>query len=482
MSSSYSYNSTFSQSTGASSRSSSNAFMNDSSPSVSPYIINLRTNQMLELTFPDENSKAQWLTLVHTHITPNIEDESSSSSSSTTNQTSTNISSQFVETTSSTSKEPSSNTTPTQVNTQLHHQNSCSSTTSNSSLLSSSSAESAAYRQQQQSGGLTNNKPSSTHPTNLRSNSNCSSIISSEGKNNEASNKNKTMSDNTTNKLSCSDSVSLIQHLIEPLTDSVNQPQTNQNITESSNMQLSQDLANIIYSFNYLIEQSLCQGNLMRSASSAGETITRGNQEVQISVPKRAETFNGASSSKEGQLSTININSDLLKSRVYSSSINNQMIESDGQRNCSETGVSASSRKSNNSEEESNSADSGFQSRLCMDFNHDTDDNHCTCLPNYENLKDLKQLNELIRLRKMSENSQSGKNVAVQKSHFENILKFIVTDYMRVKNENEGLKKELESKVRSIEVLQTRMEEIKGLDDESLQKKLEEIEKREVIL
>ncbi len=46
--------------------------------------------------------------------------------------------------------------------------------------------------------------------------------------------------------------------------------------------------------------------HLMRSASSAGETATRSNQDIHASMPKRAETFNGASS-KEMNIS-MNIN------------------------------------------------------------------------------------------------------------------------------------------------------------------------------
>jgi hypothetical protein len=40
----------------------------------------------------------------------------------------------------------------------------------------------------------------------------------------------------------------------------------------------------------------------MRSASSAGETVTKSNQEIHITIPKRAETFNGASTTKDSTM------------------------------------------------------------------------------------------------------------------------------------------------------------------------------------
>jgi hypothetical protein len=85
----------------------------------------------------------------------------------------------------------------------------------------------------------------------------------------------------------------------------------NGNNVEPNEMLLSNDLANILYSFNNLLEDNLFQGSLIRSASSAGETITRNNQIVHVSVPKRAETFNGASSSKENQHLAADINGNL---------------------------------------------------------------------------------------------------------------------------------------------------------------------------
>ena len=41
---------------------------------------------------------------------------------------------------------------------------------------------------------------------------------------------------------------------------------------------------------------------------------------MHASIPKRAETFNGASS-KECPMSNININADILKSRVYKNAV-----------------------------------------------------------------------------------------------------------------------------------------------------------------
>ena len=475
------------------------------SSSVSPYIINLRTNQMLELSFPDEISKSQWLTLVHTHVTPFIDE--SPKDVAVVDQTPSQLDSLNKNT-------PFQNTQFSATN--LHHQNSCSSTTSNSSLTSSSSVGSSAsatmisiknksllYQKLQHQNTypphtmscshnsaqhhLTSQShsaiaqlpipilpPSSSSSSSQRCQSNCSSI-----------------------KTDASQSSLLMSNPIEPLnlTDSmvnssVASPNTNSNsnntnftaansesiANESSNsdMQLSPDLANILYSFNYLIEQSLCHGSLMRSASSAGETITRGNQEIQASIPKRAETFNGASA-KDTQIATISINSDLIKSRVYTTTANQILENGDedcsrrimknisncsgkmnimGNSNCSSSDAGVSHQSNGNSEE---SGDSGYQSRLCMDFNHDVD-NAETCSCTFESGKSMKQLSDLIHLKRLFANDATP---SISKTHFESIIKSILTDYVRVKNENEDLKKNMASKEKTIDYLKKTVDECK---------------------
>ena len=252
-------------------------------------------------------------------------------------------------------------------------------------------------------------------------------------------------------------------------------------------MQLSPDLANILYSFNNLFEQSLFPANLMRSASSAGETITRSSQEAHVSIPKRAETFNGASS-KESQMSSININADILKARVYKNAISagcinglmNGSAKIDGSATSGAT-ISSSS-DSGCSVVNSNiiissdlSADSGYHSRLCVDQNHDTE--NCSCTVFDSNLNKIKQLSLANRKANGKSNSKSSNGTSasscsnstssssgttsIPKTHFESILKYILNDYVRLKSENESLKRELEAKNGSLGVLKSTMEECK---------------------
>ncbi len=47
-------------------------YINSSSSNSLSYIVNTITNEIVELKFPDEMSRNQWATLVHTHITPLI--------------------------------------------------------------------------------------------------------------------------------------------------------------------------------------------------------------------------------------------------------------------------------------------------------------------------------------------------------------------------------------------------------------------------
>ena len=55
----------------------------------------------------------------------------------------------------------------------------------------------------------------------------------------------------------------------------------------------------------------------MRSASSAGETVTKSGQEAHASMPKRAETFNGASTTKDPPMPTLNINGTFLDLSLF---------------------------------------------------------------------------------------------------------------------------------------------------------------------
>ena len=270
--------------------------------------------------------------------------------------------------------------------------------------------------------------------------------------------------------------------------NTANSSQHGENISlNSCDMQLlSPDLASILYSFNDLFEHALFPANLIRSASSAGETVTRNSQEMHASVPKRAETFNGASS-KESD--AININADILKSRVYKNEKKSDHLHHHHHHHGHEMA------KSHNIIHTDMSADSGYHSRLCVDQNHDIDPENCSCTAIRENAdsqSNLSQKNGKIMQRKthsdtnnnlaeqqkeatvagetdessdvfIQQQQQNGTSTAASmpKAHFESILKFILDDYMRIKCENETLRSQLETRNKSIDMLKTTMEECK---------------------
>lgn len=228
----------------------------------------------------------------------------------------------------------------------------------------------------------------------------------------------------------------------------------NNNNNNSNDINLSADLTSLLYSFNGLYEQTLfnnINGNLiMRSASSAGETVTKYNTDASInahlSIPKRAETFNGIS--KDSQtIDTINLNSDLAsKSRdIFKNSID-----------LSDINPYLLSNESNQKQQQSSSAD-------LNNLNQDNgSSSNCSSLS-------IEQLNKS----------------KINKNHLENILRFILSDYMKLKTENQSLLKELEIKNKSIDLLRATMDECKDqLDFEktSLQKKFNELDKKEVNL
>jgi hypothetical protein len=202
----------------------------------------------------------------------------------------------------------------------------------------------------------------------------------------------------------------------------------NENI-EIKSPNMSQEMANLIYnSFNHLIEQTLNNnGTLIRSASSAGETTTsRSNSE--INIPKRAETFNGASSNKETNMMDVTIN-ELLKTKLsYKHSISSSCCIVD----CTHGNININNNSNNNNNNhpltplphshtnsEISAADSGYHSRLCVDINHDNDTESCNC--------------------SCSSNSQK-----TNKLQYEDLIKYILIDYKRIKEENELLKNQIE--------------------------------------
>jgi hypothetical protein len=90
-----------------------------------------------------------------------------------------------------------------------------------------------------------------------------------------------------------------------------------------------------------------------------------------------------------------------------------------------------------------------------MDFNHDADGgcDNCSCAGSgYSAVTDgdVTKLKTFLNVPSSGAGSAAG---PVSKSHFESILKFILTDYMRLKNENESLKSEVDGKNRTIDEL-----------------------------
>ena len=188
--------------------------------------------------------------------------------------------------------------------------------------------------------------------------------------------------------------------------------------------------------------------NLMRSASSAGETASRSNQEIyHTSIPKRAETFNGASAAKENNIS-MNIN-EISKSRNHKvSSSSSSFI------NCGSSISSGSNNDTNVKNLNLNtdlSGDSGYQSRLCVNQNHELDGESCvcTCCSEYSN----KNSNE--------EDILSCSKTSSYKLRLEDLVRYIIKDYVKLKEENSCLKEDLENKQKTIDSLQQKFDSIK---------------------
>ncbi|CAF0793101.1 unnamed protein product [Brachionus calyciflorus] len=221
-------------------------------------------------------------------------------------------------------------------------------------------------------------------------------------------------------------------------------------------VKLSPEMANLVLSFNNLITNQIHSVNLMRSASSAGETITKTGQDTQLSIPKRAETFNGASSSKESQMSIININSDLFqKPKVF---VNNRNSET------------LSTTESDYSTTTNRSGDSGYQSKSCCIYaDLDQSVNLCNCLDESNGRKFINDENNVQ---------------TIDRNNFELMLRNILNDYQKTKRENFELKKMMDNKDKSIDLLKKALDEYRvQLDQEKqdLEKKYCEIEKKEIL-
>ncbi len=242
----------------------------------------------------------------------------------------------------------------------------------------------------------------------------------------------------------------------------------NSNMNSESDMNISPDIANILYSFNNLIEQNIFQSNLIRSASSAGETVTRNTQDPHVSMPKRAETFNGASSSKESQVTTLNLNANILQSYLHKT---NNISESDSGEGSSKTVSKTSSNASDTLAvrpivNTDLSTDFGYHSRLSVDMHQDIDGDICSCsvfdgnhsVNNNNKIKNSKSLNGRKSI------PEENKLMSLTKGQFESILRTILSDYMRIKSENEQLRKEIEISNSSLEKIKSSLGSRSGLE------------------
>lgn len=293
---------------------------NSSAFTLPSYIVNTITNEIIEIKFPDEISRNQWLNLVHTHITPFLEGRSSILSHYkkifVTKNTKKDFKMSFFKLKSilygcfsfvileNLAKEESSSQLDTLIHSNSTHttlsvSNSFSGTSTQQQLQQHKSSSKGSLKQlshqQQQQLSKTQPLTSSSH----RCNSNCSSTSSSSGQGtsiiSSSSSATTTNKDNVLStplpivsaasaEQSTSAAVSPNSSTDQPL------PKISDDSASSSSMmmlspdlQLSADLADLLYSFNNIIEGSvgsMFHGNLMRSASSAGETITKNIYEV----------------------------------------------------------------------------------------------------------------------------------------------------------------------------------------------------------
>ena len=91
------------------------------------------------------------------------------------------------------------------------------------------------------------------------------------------------------------------------------------------------------------------------------------------------------------------------------------------------------------------SADFGYHSRLCVDLNPDLDGENCSCsLEGNAN----SQAASSAGGKKGAKACGGGRRSAtsITRGQFEGILKTILGDYVRIKNENEVLRRELEAR------------------------------------
>ena len=96
--------------------------------------------------------------------------------------------------------------------------------------------------------------------------------------------------------------------------------------------------------------------------------------------------------------------------------------------------------------------DSGYQSRLCVNLNHELDGENCVCTCCLDNKQNISPENNI-----QDELSTSK----AYKLQLESLVRYIIKDYVKIKEENASLKEDLDSKRKTIELLQEKVELIK---------------------
>lgn len=221
-------------------------------------------------------------------------------------------------------------------------------------------------------------------------------------------------------------------------------------------------------------------------------------------MPKRAETFNGASSTSKEEM---NIScAEMLKSRMMymktavasnttttmntatnSSCLNDlsscnhdhdhhasSSSSSSSTTGSNEDAKSVSNRLSLETTTTTGGVDSAYQSRVGVDMNI-MDGEECSCVfvggdmsrkstgcvscaGGYKSVS--RKSSGISRVATIDEGKSLNTGTAsIPRAQFENMIKFLLNDYIRVKNDNEGLKRELQTKDNTIDVLRKAIDE-----------------------
>lgn len=206
-----------------------------------------------------------------------------------------------------------------------------------------------------------------------------------------------------------------------------------------------------------------------------------------MSMPKRAETFNGASSTSKEEL---NIScAEMLKSRMMYMKTSSSSSSSSSSNTTTTTTTTAAtnsfnesaSHHHNNNQDDVKSdkaaetaVDSAYHSRVAVD-------NVCSCEPAAKSSSSScvaccgggnatttsksvsRKSSGISRVGAIDESSSipngTTTTASIPRAHFESMIKFLLNDYIRVKNDNDVLKRELVSRDKTIDVLRKAIDE-----------------------